>query len=39
MEQLSVTTWHSNILNLTFSVETQKICGVGSGLVGDCRFA
>jgi len=36
--QLSVTTSHSNTLKLTFSVETQKICGVSSGLVGDCRF-
>jgi len=36
MEQLSVTTSYSNILNPTFSVKTQKICGVSSGLVGDC---
>ena len=36
MEQLSGTTSIQNILETTFSVETQKICGVGSGLVGDC---
>ena len=34
-EQLSGSTSNQNILESTFSVETQKICGVGSGLVGD----
>jgi hypothetical protein len=34
-EQLSGTTSSQNILESTFSVEKQKICGVGSGLVGD----
>jgi hypothetical protein len=34
-EQLSGTTSSQNILKTTFSVEKQKICGVGSGLVGD----
>jgi hypothetical protein len=35
IEQLSGTTSNQNNLETTFSVETQKICGVGSGLVGD----
>jgi hypothetical protein len=34
-EQLTGTTSSQNILEITFSVQTQKICGVGSGLVGD----
>jgi hypothetical protein len=38
-EQLSGNTSSQNILEIAFSVETQKICGVGSGLVGDLRFA
>ncbi|NBV97520.1 MAG: hypothetical protein EBT30_08270 [Verrucomicrobia bacterium] len=35
IEQLSGTTSSQNILESTFSVETQKNWGVGSGLVGD----
>ena len=35
IEQLSGTTSSQNILESTFSAETQKICGVSSGLVGD----
>ena len=35
IEQLSGTTSSQNILETTFSVETQKIFGVGSGLVAD----
>jgi len=38
-EQLSGTTFSQNILESTFSVETQKICGVDGGLVGDYCFA
>ena len=34
-EQLSGTTSSQNILETTFSVEIQKIFGVGSELVGD----
>jgi hypothetical protein len=34
-EQLSGTTSSQNILETTYSVEIQKICGVGGGLVGD----
>ena len=34
-EQLSGSTSSQNILESTFSVEKQKIFGVGSGLVGD----
>jgi len=34
-EQLSGTTSSQNILETIFSVDTQKICGVSSGLVGD----
>jgi hypothetical protein len=34
-EQLSGTTSSQTILKSTFSVETQKICGVCSGLVED----
>ena len=36
-EQLSGTTSSQNILESTFSVQTQKICRVSSELVGDCR--
>ena len=38
-EQLSGTTSSQNILEITFSVEIQKICGASSGLVEDWRFA
>ncbi len=34
-EELFGTTSSQNILEITFSVEIKKICGVGSGLVGD----
>jgi len=37
IEQLYGTTFSQNILESTFSVETQKICGVGSGLVADLK--
>ena len=34
-EQSSGTTSSQNILETTFSVETQKICGVGRGFIED----
>jgi len=34
-EQLSGITSSQNTLETTFSMETQKICGVGSGLVAN----
>ena len=39
IEQFSGTTSSQNILEITFSVETQKFFCVSSGLVGDWRFA